>query len=246
MDEAVIQVNRVSKNYGANNAVDGVSFQVHQGEIFGIIGKNGAGKTTLLELLLGLRMPEEGSVKVLGLDVLLDAERLKDKINFYMQSTSLVDKMTVREALDTFQSFYNSPNDVDQILKQFGLENYADKIIKRLSGGARQLATLAIAVINDPQIIFLDEPTTGLDLQAKRDYWSILAGLKRQGKTIVITSHDMDKVQKYCDRVSVMREGRLIICNSPSTLIAEIPGGGMTMEAVYMHYAVNGSGGVGV
>lgn len=245
-NQAVIQVDTVTKYYGTNNAVEKVSFQVGRGELFGIIGKSGAGKTTLLELLMGLRIPDAGGIKVLGLDVLHESERLKEYINFYMQSTSLVDKMNVREALELFQSLYNCGDNVDCLIEQFGLEAYVDKMVKRLSGGLRQLTTLAITIVHNPQIIFLDEPTTGLDLKAKSDYWSILASLKKQGKTIVIISHDMAEIQRHCDRVSVMRDGELVICNSPSNLISQLPGGGLTMEAVYMHYAVNAQGGVQV
>ncbi len=245
MDEhAVIQVNAVSKYYGDTNAVDQVSFQVHRGEIFSIIGKVGAGKTTLLELLVGLVSPDSGYMKVLGLDIPRDAELLKNHINFYMQSTSLVDKMSVREALETFQGFYNCQGNIDCILSQFGLEPYANKLIKHLSGGLRQLMMLAVAVVHDPSIIFLDEPTTGLDLQAKREYWSVLAALKERGKTIVITSYDMEGIQQYSDRVGIMRSGELVKCSTPNSLIAGLPSGGLTMEAVYMHYAVDELGGV--
>ncbi|MDQ6420095.1 ABC transporter ATP-binding protein [Paenibacillus sp. LHD-117] len=243
---AVIQVNQVSKYFGANHAIKQVSFQVGQGELFGIIGKSGSGKTTLLELLSGQRMPDGGSVNVLGFDMLSEAEKLKEHVNFFMQTTTLVDKMTVREALEMFQGFYKRKVDIDVILKQFGLTTYADKIVKHLSGGLRQRTTLAIAVINDPAIVYLDEPTTGLDSQAKREYWSILAALRLQGKTIVIISHDMTEIQYCCDRVGVMKDGNLVVCNSPMTLIDELPHGGLTMEAVYMEYAVGSRGGVEV
>ncbi|QNK59135.1 MULTISPECIES: ABC transporter ATP-binding protein [Paenibacillus] len=243
---AVIQVNQVSKHLGANHAIKQVSFQVRQGELFGVIGKSGAGKTTLLELISGQSKPDEGSVSVLGFNMLTDGDKLKEHINFLMGTTTLIDKMTVREALEMFQDFYQRTIDTDVVLKQFGLAPYADKIVKRLSGGLRQRTTLAISVVNDPEIIFLDEPTTGLDSQAKREYWSILAGLRLQGKTIVIISHDMTEIQYCCDRVGVMKEGQLVVCDSPMTLIEELPRGGLTMEAVYMEYAVGSRGGVEV
>lgn len=243
---AVIQVNQVSKQLGANHAIKGVSFQVRQGELFGVIGKSGAGKTTLLELISGHSMPDEGTVNVLGFNLSTEAEKLKEHINFYLGTTTLIDKMTVREALDMFRDFYRRTMDTDVVLRQFGLTPYADKIVKRLSGGLRQRTMLAISVINDPELIVLDEPTTGLDGQAKREYWSILAGLRLQGKTIVIVSHDMTEIQYCCDRVGVMKEGRLVACDSPMTLIEELPRGGLTMEAVYMEYAVGSKGGVEV
>jgi ABC-2 type transport system ATP-binding protein len=237
--QTVIQVSSISKYYGANTAVDNVSFQVNQGEIFGIMGTNGAGKTTLLEMLMGLRMPDTGSIEVLGFDALLEAERLKEEIGIHLQSTSLVDKMNVREALEAFQAFYKRKSDLNRIIEQFGLGPYTDKMIKRLSGGWRQRAALAIALVNDPKIIFLDEPTTGLDLQAKKDYWSLLVDLRKQGKTIVVSSHDMEELQRNCNRVGVMKKGEFIICDNPSRLISQLPGGGLTMEAVYMYYAVD-------
>lgn len=237
--QTVIQVSSISKYYGANKAVDKVSFQVMEGELFGIIGTNGAGKTTIIEMLMGLRMPDNGTIQVLGRNVLFEAESLKEDIGIYLQSTTLIDKMNVREALALFQSFYKIKTDLDQIIERFGLEAYADKPVKRLSGGWRQRAALAIAMVNDPQIIFLDEPTTGLDPQAKKDYWSLLLDMKRQGKTIVVASHDMEEIQRNCSRVGIMREGKLVACNSPAALISGLPGGGMTMEAVYMHYAVD-------
>lgn len=244
--QTVIQVSSISKYYGANTAVDHVSFQVKQGEIFGIMGTNGAGKTTLLEMLMGLRMPDTGSIEVLGFDALQEAERLKEEIGIHLQSTSLVDKMNVREALEVFQAFYKRKSDLNRIIEQFGLGPYSDKLIKRLSGGWRQRTALAIALVNDPKIIFLDEPTTGLDPQAKKDYWSLLVDLRKQGKTIVVASHDMEELQRNCNRVGVMRKGEFIICDNPSRLISELPGGGLTMEAVYMYYAVDIQGSVSV
>ncbi|WP_051250513.1 ABC transporter ATP-binding protein [Paenibacillus harenae] len=237
--ETVIQVSSISKFYGANKAVDRVSFQVKRGEIFGIIGTNGSGKTTLLEMLMGLRTPDKGSIHLLGKDLQQEAVSLKEDIGIYLQSTALVDKMSVREAMEVFQAFYNRKNDLDRIIEQFGLRPYANKIIKRLSGGWRQRTSLAIALVNDPKIIFLDEPTTGLDPQAKTEYWTLLRELKQQGKTIVVASYDMEEIQRNCDRVSVMRKGEHVICGNPQTLIAELPGGGMTMEGVYMHYAAD-------
>lgn len=237
--QTVIQVSSISRYYGANKAVNGVSFQVQEGEIFGIIGTNGAGKTTLLEMLMGIRMPDRGSIRILGLDALMEVERLKEDIGIHLQSTSLVDKMNVREALELFQGFYNRKSDLDLIVDQLGLGPYENKMIKRLSGGWRQRTALAIALVNDPKIIFLDEPTTGLDPQAKQEYWSLLRQLRQQGKTIVVASHDMDEIQRNCSRVAVMRKGELVICNHPSMLISGLPGGGMTMEAVYMYYAAD-------
>ncbi|QAY66885.1 ABC transporter ATP-binding protein [Paenibacillus protaetiae] len=236
--QTVIQVSSLSKYYGANSAVEQVTLQVKEGELFGIIGTNGAGKSTLLELLTGLRQPDEGCVKVLNMDAELEAESLKEHIGIHLQNTSLVDKMTVREALDLFQSFYHKKNDLDAILDRLGLRPYEHKMVKRLSGGWQQRFALAITLVNDPKIIFLDEPTTGLDQQTRSEYWEILLELKSQGKTIVIATHDMGEAQRNCDRVAVMRKGKLVSCDSPQGLIARIPSGGLTMEAVYVHFAL--------
>lgn len=245
--QAIIQVDTVSKRLGMNNAkIKQVSFQVQQGEIFGLIGKNGAGKTILLELLTGNHTPDEGKMMIMGYHMPTEAEKLKEHMNIFMHSTSLVDKMTVREALELFHGFYKRKGDINSILEQFGLVPYENKIVRRLSGDLRQRTILAIAVVNDPSIIFLDEPTTGLDPQSKKEYWAVLASLKLQGKTIVIISHDMTEIQSYCDRVGVMRKGSLVACNSPAKLIEELPRGGLTMEAVYMYYAVGDTGGVEV
>ncbi len=235
----VIQVSSIRKYYGGVKAVDDISFHVREGEIFGLIGAGGAGKTTIIEMLLGQGIPDSGQITVLGMNVCMDAEALKEHIGVHLGSTSLVDKMSVREALELFQAFYGHKTDAELMIKQFGLEPYADKTIKRLSGGWRQRVALAIALVNDPRIIVLDEPTTGLDLQAKKDYWAMIRQLKQQGKTIVVASHDMEEVQMNCDRVCVLRNGECMVCDEPATLISELPGGGMTMEGVYMHYAVN-------
>lgn len=238
-NQTVIQVSSISKYYGANKAIDDVSFHVKDSEIFGLIGGAGAGKTTIIELLLGLGMPDSGYISVLGQNVCTNAETLKDEIGVHLGSTALVDKMSVREALELFQGFYKHKTDINQIIDQLGLTPYADKTIKRLSGGWRQRVSLAISLVNDPRIIFLDEPTTGLDMQAKKEYWSIIRQLKQQGKTIIVASHDMEEVQFNCDRVCVLRDGECMVCDKPETLISELPGGGMTMEGVYMHYALN-------
>ncbi|MFF2093777.1 ABC transporter ATP-binding protein [Paenibacillus sp. NPDC058174] len=233
----VIQVSSVSKSYGNNQAVEEVSFRVKEGELFGIIGTNGAGKTTLLEMLMGLRKPDNGRIDVLGIDAIMEAEKLKDYIGIYLQSTSLVDKLTLREALEMFQSFYTRKMDLDELIARFGLEPFENKIVKRLSGGWQQRAALAIALVNDPKIIFLDEPTTGLDWQARAEYWSLVLDLKRQGKTVVISSHDMGEMQRNCDRIAVLRKGSIVKCDTPGKLISQIPAGGLTMEAVYVHFA---------
>ncbi|SFF29287.1 ABC-2 type transport system ATP-binding protein [Paenibacillus catalpae] len=238
--ETVIQVSSICKCYGPYNALNDVSFEVNKGELFGIIGTSGAGKTTLLEMLMGLRRPDEGTIEVLGMDAIMEAKQLKEYIGMHMYSNSLVDNLTVREALELFQSFYIRQNDIDKIIEDLELEPYVNKPVKRLSGGLQQRIALAFALVNDPEIIFLDEPTTGLDKQARADYWCLLMKLKSQGKTIVMASHDMGEMQRNCDRIAVLRKGDIVRCDSPQQLISQIPEGCFTMEGVYVHFAYAG------
>ncbi|MFC4779607.1 ABC transporter ATP-binding protein [Paenibacillus sp. GCM10023252] len=240
--QTVIEVREVSKSYGSNQAVDEVSLDVQQGEILGIIGTNGAGKSTLLEMMMGLRKPDSGHIDVLGLTVSEQSEQLKEHIGIYMQSTSLLDRLTVLEALQLFQSFYTRKRDLALIIEQFGLEPHLNRLVRRLSGGWQQRAALALAVVNDPAVLFLDEPTTGLDYQTRAEFWSQLAELKSQGKTIVLASHDMGEVQRKCDRVIVMRRGKVVACDTPPGLISQLPEMSHTMEAVYVHLAVEQGG----
>ncbi|CAM3329629.1 ABC transporter ATP-binding protein [Paenibacillus lupini] len=235
--QAIIQVSSICKCYGPYNALNEISFEVNSGELFGIIGTSGAGKTTLLEMLMGLRRPDQGKIEVLGMDAILEAKQLKEYIGMHMYSNSLVDNLTVREALELFQSFYVRQNNIDTIISDLGLEPYMNKPVKRLSGGWQQRIALAFALVNDPKIIFLDEPTTGLDKQARADYWSLLMKLKSQGKTIVMASHDMGEMQRNCDRIAVLRKGDIVKCDSPQQLISQIPEGCVTMEGVYVHFA---------
>ncbi|WP_338552947.1 ABC transporter ATP-binding protein [Paenibacillus sp. KS-LC4] len=241
MRRTMIKVDSVCKAYGSNQAVDNISLHIKEGELFGIIGTNGAGKTTLLEMLMGLRQPDKGQIEVLGINPAAEATELQEHIGLHLQSISLVDKLNVREALEMFRSFYKCSCEMKEIIDRFGLESYLDRPVRRLSGGWRQRVALAISVVNNPKIIFLDEPTTGLDMQAREEYWSIILELKRQGKTIVLSCHDMGEMQHHCDRIAVLRQGNLVKCDTPKRLISQIPAGGLTMEAVYVHFAYAGA-----
>ncbi|MBH5320027.1 ABC transporter ATP-binding protein [Paenibacillus sp. GSMTC-2017] len=236
--QAIIQVETISKHYGANIALKQVSFQVNQGEIFGITGTDGSGKSTLLTLMKGQSIPDEGVIMVLDYDVYADIERLREHKNLFMRSAFLIEKLTVVESLEMFQNLYDGFDNVDIILKQFELLPYRDNLVRDLPVELKQRTLLATMVVLNPSIIFLDEPTTGLNAEAKKEYWNILSLLKMQGKTIIIISHDMSEIQYHCDRVGVMKGGRLVVCNSPKRLIGELPKEGYSMEAVYMYYAV--------
>lgn len=236
--ETVIEVDAVEKSYGTTKAVAGISFTVSRQEIFGVIGANGAGKTTTLEMIMGLRVPDKGNIKVLGHDVIKSADQIKQQIGIQLQQTSLYDRIKVKEALELFASYYDKTRDQQEIIQLLGLDPYLNKYVKKLSGGWQQRTALALALINDPAIIFLDEPTTGLDPQARRDLWNVILKLRDEGKTIVLSTHYMEEAQRHCDRIAVIKKGRLVDCDTPEGLIRRLPEGKGTMDDVYLQLAV--------
>jgi ABC-2 type transport system ATP-binding protein len=236
--EVVIELKDAKKTYGSVQAVRGISMQVYRGEILGIIGANGAGKTTTLEMMMGLVQPTSGKVTVLGYDVKNQSKELKERIGIQLQKTSLYDRIRVSEAIELFQSYYKKTRDPREIIEMLGLQPYLKKSVKKLSGGWQQRTVLALALINDPEIIFLDEPTTGLDPKARHDLWEIILKLKKEGKTILLSTHYMEEAHKYCDRVAVIRAGELVACDTPQNLIKMLPGGQGTMDDVYVEIAV--------
>ncbi|WP_124728421.1 ABC transporter ATP-binding protein [Staphylospora marina] len=241
-EQPVIEVRELRKTYGDVRAVDGISLEVFRGEIFGVIGANGAGKTTTLEMMMGLRTPDSGTIRVLGLEVPRQSSELKQRIGIQLQQTALYDRIKVKEALDVFGAYYRQRRDQKEIIDLLGLEPYLDKTVKKLSGGWQQRVALALALINDPEIIFLDEPTTGLDPQARHDLWQIILSLKNEGKTILLSTHYMEEAQRHCSRVAVIRQGRLVACDTPAGLIARLPDGNGTMDDVYVQMAVGPKG----
>lgn len=242
MRETVIELNDIKKTYGSTKAVNGISLTISKGEIFGIIGANGAGKTTAMEMMMGLREPDAGSVRVLGLDVQKNPIALKHKIGIQLQSTSLYDRIKVKEALDLFASFYTKTRDKQEIIDMLGLQPYLNKYVKKLSGGWQQRTALALALVNDPEIIFLDEPTTGLDPQARFDLWKIIHKMRDEGKTILLSTHYMEEAHKHCDRVAIIRQGELVACDAPDNLIKLLPNGQGTMDDVYVQIAAGVKG----
>ncbi|QKI81237.1 ABC transporter ATP-binding protein [Kroppenstedtia eburnea] len=240
--QAVIQVRNLSKSYGKTRAVDGISMEVFQGEIFGVIGANGAGKTTTLEMIMGLRDPDGGTIEVLGLDVMKNPSELKHRIGIQLQETALYDRIKVREALELFGSYYRKNRDREEVIEMMGLKPYLNQYVKKLSGGWQQRTALALAMINDPEVIFLDEPTTGLDPQARNELWEIILKLKEEGKTIILSTHYMEEARRYCHRVAVIRQGRIVACDTPEALIARLPEGKETMDDVYVELAVESKG----
>jgi ABC-2 type transport system ATP-binding protein len=219
MKMAVIEVENLVKTYGDTKAVDGISFAVEQGEIFGIVGPNGAGKTTTVEIIEGLRRADSGIVKVLGLEVERDIDKIKERMGIQLQTTALYPNLTVWEMLDLFGSFFPEMLSKEMIIEQLNLAEKRNALSKNLSGGQLQRLSLALALINDPDIIFLDEPTTGLDPQARRSMWGIIEKLKEEGKTVLLTTHYMEEAEKLCDRVAVMDYGHILDLDEPEDMI---------------------------
>ena len=216
MPEPVIRVENLVKCYGDVEAVRGVSFSVSEGEVFGLLGPNGAGKTSTIEILEGLRNADSGRAVVCGYDPGTQADALKHEIGAALQSTALPDKMRVMEALKLFASFYKRHRQPEELLKRFGLEEKRNAFYSQLSGGQKQRLALAIALINDPKVVFLDEPTAGLDPQVRREIYDIIEELKRDKKTIVLTTHYIEEAERLCDRVAIIDHGKVIKEGTPS------------------------------
>ncbi|NLZ28626.1 MAG: ABC transporter ATP-binding protein [Firmicutes bacterium] len=215
-----IVVSGLQKSYGSLKAVNGIDFTVKKGEIFGLLGPNGAGKSTTVEILAGLRQRDAGQVTVLGMDPATDSSKLKSRIGMQLQSASLYPRLKVAEILRLFASFYRRPLPPTEVLKRVNLEDKAGSLTSTLSGGQSQRLSVAIAMIGDGELLFLDEPTTGLDPQARRLLWEVIATLKQKGKTVVLTTHYMEEAEYLCDRVAVIDYGRIIALGSPPELIA--------------------------
>jgi ABC-2 type transport system ATP-binding protein len=217
---AAVVVQDIHKAYGDLKAVDGVSFQVAEGEFFGILGPNGAGKTTTLEIIEGLREPDSGTVSLLGTSPFPRNLALLPRIGVQLQASSFFDKLTAREQLDTFASLYGVGSArVDEMLELVGLSDKANTRENKLSGGQRQRLSIACALAHDPDIVFLDEPTAALDPQARRNLWDVLRAIQERGKTIVYTTHYLDEAEILCDRVAIMDKGKILALDPPATLV---------------------------
>jgi ABC-2 type transport system ATP-binding protein len=219
---AVIEVDGLVKRYGAQAAVDGVSFAVEQGEIFGILGPNGAGKTTAVECVEGLRRPDAGTVRVLGLDPRADGPELRQQIGVQLQEASLPDQIKVWEALELYASFYRDPRDWRELLGEWGLADKRDAKFAKLSGGQKQRLFIALALVGNPRVAFLDELTAGLDPHARRATWELIKKIRAAGVTVVLVSHFMDEVEELCDRVAIFDRGRIVATNTPAGLIDQV------------------------
>jgi len=218
MSEAAISVQALQKAYGPVQAVRGLDFEIQTGEVFGLLGPNGAGKTTTVEILEGLRTRSGGQVLVLGFDPEKQKQQLKDRIGVCLQATNLPDKIRVREALHVFSSFYSRKVDANEILKRLQLQDKRDAFYSTLSGGQKQRLALALALVNDPALLFLDEPTTGLDPQVRAEIHGLLEQLRDEKRTILLTTHYIEEAERLCDRVAIIDQGRIIAMDTPSKL----------------------------
>ena len=218
MSAPIVQVENLVKRYGDVEAVRGVSFEVHQGEVFGLLGPNGAGKTTTVEILEGLRTPDSGRVTVCGLDPQRSGFSFKQEIGAVLQSTALPEKLRAGEALNLFASFYPRRRDPADLLRRFGLEEKRNAFYVQLSGGQKQRLALALALVNEPRVLFLDEPTAGLDPQVRREIYDIIEELRREKKTILLTTHYIEEAERLCDRVAIIDHGRVIALGTPREL----------------------------
>jgi len=218
---SVIEVSNVRKSYGSTVAVAEASFDVNEGEIFGLIGPNGAGKTTAMGCIEGLRRPDRGTIAVLGFDPVRQAYRLQERIGVQLQQAQLQKRIKVWEAVDLWASLYRkSPLDANRLLEQLGLADKRDTWFMNLSGGQKQRLFIALALINDPEVVFLDELTTGLDPQSRRAIWDLVRGIRDRGKTVFLTTHLMEEAERLCDRVAIMEHGRIIEIDTPEKIVA--------------------------
>ena len=217
---ATIDVQGLHKRYGDTVAVDGVDLTVQPGEIFGLLGRNGAGKTTLVECITGLRTPDHGEVRVLGLDPRRDRARLRQVLGAQLQESQLPDKLRVGEAVRLYRSFYGDGADPDRLLEDLGLAEKRDTAFEDLSGGQQQRLSIALALVGNPRVAVLDELTTGLDPQARRGIWARIEQIRDAGVTVVLVTHFMDEAQRLCDRIAVLEAGRIVALDTPEALIA--------------------------
>jgi len=221
---AAIEVIELEKHYGTTRAVDGLSLRVAPGEVFGILGPNGAGKTTTVEILEGYRRPDRGTVRVLGLDPIADGQRLRPQVGVMLQEGGLSPGIRPLEALRLFQSFYDDADDPERLLVALGLDDARQTLVRRLSGGQRQRLSLALALIGRPRVLFLDEPTAGMDPHARATTWELVRGLRNDGVTVVLTTHGMDEAEHLCDRLAIIDHGRLVALGTPSELTSGAAG----------------------
>lgn len=215
----IIEVIDLEKKYGDVQAVNRISFGVEQGEVFGILGPNGAGKTTTVEMIEGLRKPNAGNIKVCNIDALKEPQRIKELIGVQLQATSLYDNIRVKEAIELFGGYYKKSVPADVIMEEVSLTEKKNAQVSKLSGGQKQRLSVGLALVNDPEVVFLDEPTTGLDPQARHNIWTIVEKLRERGKTVVLTTHYMEEAEHLCGRLAIIDQGKIIAMDTPENLV---------------------------
>ena len=230
MPEVAIRVSNLSKRYGSLTAVDGISFEVNDNEIFGLLGPNGAGKTTTLEIIETLRQKSGGEVEVFGFSVDADAESIKQSIGVQLQQSGYYPNLTLAEILRLFADLYNSNDDPIGLLEIVNLKDRAGSKYKELSGGQKQRFSICTTLVHQPKIIFLDEPSTGLDPKARRSLWSLVQGIRKNGATVVLTTHYMDEAEVLCDRVAIMNKGKIVAIDTPNKMIDDLLSTGFKRE----------------
>ena len=218
----VVDVSDLRKRYGGQVAVDGVSFTVEEGEIFGILGPNGAGKTTTVETIAGLRKPDGGTIRVLGLDPQQDRDRLRPLVGVQLQESELPERMTAAEAVQLFASFYADPEDPAKLIDDLGLTGKRDTQYRNLSGGQKQRLSIALALVGKPKVAILDELTTGLDPQARREAWQVIESIRERGVTVLLVTHFMEEAERLADRVAIIDSGRVVAIDTPAGIISRI------------------------
>jgi ABC-2 type transport system ATP-binding protein len=230
---SAIRVEDLRKRYGDEEALRGISFEIEEGEVFGLLGPNGAGKTTTVEILEGYRTRDGGRVEVLGFDPQRSERSFRERIGVVLQQSEMFPNLTVRETHALFAGYYERPRDVDEVIRLVGLDEKRDTRVRRLSGGQQRRLDLGVALVGDPELLFLDEPTTGFDPAARRAAWEMIRSLRSLGKTVLLTTHYLDEAQQLADRVAVLREGRMVTIGTPADLT------GSSLEAE-IRYRLNG------
>ena len=234
MNEASVSVRNLTKSFGSRRVVDGLSFDVRRGEVFALLGHNGAGKSTTIDLILGLKTPDGGSARILGMDAAKHRKQLFERVGVQLQNTRYQPSITVEEACIEYASLYADPADYPQLLHQFGLDGLRRSFVSKLSGGERQKLSVVLALIGRPELVFLDELTTGLDVVARREVWRTLKQLKAQGLTIFLTTHYMEEAEALCDRVCIIRSGRKVAEGTVDEVVAA--SGQRNLEEAYLFF----------
>ena len=234
MNEPSIRVRNLTKSFGGRRVVDGLSLDVQKGQVFALLGHNGAGKSTTIDLILGLKSPEGGTAKILGMDAAKNRKQVFERVGVQLQHTQYQSAITVEEACIEYASLYAAPADYHQLLESFGLNELRKSFVSKLSGGERQKLSVVLALIGNPEIVFLDELTTGLDVVARREVWRTLKQLKEQGLTIFLTTHYMEEAEALCDRVCIIRSGKKVVEGSLHEVVAAA--GKNNLEEAYLFY----------